>query len=65
MNNNDEIRHDLGDREGEAASMAARIVTVRPRRRRGRGGGGQHLLMTAYPIATPRLTQTAAVGQGA
>jgi hypothetical protein len=32
MNLDDEIHHNLGDREGEAASMAAGIVTVRPRR---------------------------------
>jgi hypothetical protein len=65
MNLEDEIRHGLGDSGGEGAFVAAGIVTGPPRRRLGRGSGGQHLFMTAFPIATPRLAHIAKLGQRA
>jgi hypothetical protein len=59
MNLKDEIHHELGDRGGEGASVAVGIVTGPPQHRCEQGSGGQCLLVTAFPIATPRLAHTA------
>jgi hypothetical protein len=65
MNLEDESHHGLGDSGGKGASVAAGIVTGPPRRRLGQGSSGQRLLVMAFPIATPRLTHTTKLGQGA